>query len=487
VAAVVAQGVLGAVRAWMLVRGLPEAAPDLLGRADAPGAFSSVPFALLVAAVAAVAAARRGPGAGARLGAAGMAGLLTLAGAGVALTLAGLATGRFLPGFAWGVATVALLLAAFRPRKPGAGPASPLSAWDAVTGLFLLALLAPTVFPYVHFDATAIWGCRALALSGTGSLGSLAQCSHGAYPPLFSLLLALGGGDPVLQGRLVAWLLAAFAAFFLRGAFARLSPRHAAPATLFVVSTGWFWVTSAMYYANAPLMAFLAAGVVLVLGAAPRGAGEARAPLASTLAGALLLAAAVLVRPDGWIYTGAVAAAAALLALRGTCRPDFFPLAGAAAAWAAWALRPQFVRFANTFTEHASTWRTAGATELEAGRRILGVSLHVLQGLWLAHWGLGLTIWVLAFAGVVAVRRRRVASTATLAWGLTAATGLGTVLALYAVLPFAVDIVAGVGLVPPRGFLESWENFARVGIGRMVVHLLPAGAFFVLAVVEDVG
>ena len=58
-------------------------------------------------------------------------------------------------------------------------------------------------------------------------------------------------------------------------------------------------------------------------------------------------------------------------------------------------------------------------------------------------------------------------------------------LVLYAVLPFTVDVVSGVGLVPPKDFLGSWENFARVGIGRMVVHLLPAGAFFVLAVVED--
>ncbi len=485
VLAVVLQAVLGAVRAWMIVDGLPAITPSLLGKWGEEGAFSSAGFALAVLCVAGLAAARAGAGSVRRLERAGLAGLLALAGAGVALTLAGLATTRLVPAAAWATVGLAALLSLRPPATRADGLAARLSAWDAATLLFLLVLLVPSVFPYVHFDAKAIWGCRALAVAGSGSLQSLSECTHGGYPPLFSLLLALGGRDPVLGGRLVAWLLAVFIALFLRGAFARLSPRHAAPATLFVVSTGWVWVTSAMYYANVPLMAFLSAGAVLVLGPAPRGPEDQAGTPAERLAASLLLAAAALVRPDGFVYVAAVAAAAALLALRKRAAPDFLPFAGAALGWAAWAFRPGALRFAMTFTDDASSWRSAGATEAEAAGRILLVSLNVLQGLWLAHWGLGATIWVLLGTAVAVKARDRAPSTATVAWGLTALAGLGTVLAVYAALPFTVDVVAGVQPFRSSDFLACWDNFARVGLGRMVVHLLPAAAFFVLAAVED--
>lgn len=485
--AVLVQAVLGAFRAGMLVEGLPAIARPLLGRAGEPGAFSSAAFALAVVAVAGLSAARSGRGTVRRLEAAGLAGLLTLAGSGVALTLVGVATRRFLPGAAWAVIALAGLVALRSPRSREDAPPPPLSAWDVATLLFLLALLVPTVFPYVHFDAKEIWGCRAVAVAGSGSLEGLAECSHGGYPPLFSLLLALGGSDPVLGGRPAAWLLTLFAVLFLRGALARLSPRHAAAATLFVVSTGWVWVTSAMYYANVPLMAFLTAGAVLVVGPVPGARGNAWPPYAERIAAALLFAAAALVRPDGILCVVAIGGAVGLLALRARAWPDPLPFAGAALGWAAWALRSDALRFAGTFLEQPSTWRTAGATGAEAVERILRVSLRILQQLWLAHWGLGATTWVLLGAALAVALRGRAPSRAVAAWGLVTLAGLGTVLALFAVLPFTVDVVAGVQPFRSREFLLCWDNFARVGLGRMVVHLLPAGAFFVLAVVEDAG
>lgn len=483
--AVVVQAVLGLDRVRILVSGLPRIAPSLLGRAAEPGAFTSVALVLALLAVAAIAAARTPPGAVRRLEAAGLAGLLALAGAGVALTVAGVATGRFVPAVAWAALAVAGLVALRGPRGRDEGPAAPLSAWDAGTLLLLAALLVPTVFPYVHFDAREIWGCRAVAVAASGTLEALGGCSHGGYPPLFSLLLALGGADPVLDGRPVAWLFALFAVLFLRGALARLSPRHAAPATLFLVATGWVWVTSAMYYANVPLMAFLSAGAVLVVGPVPGARGSAWPPFAERFAAALLFAAAALVRPDGFLYVAAVGGAVALLAVRSRVVPDPVPFAGAVLGWSAWALRPDALRFAGSFHELSSSWRSAGATGSEAVERILRLSLKILQQLWLAHWGLGATIWVLLGAALAMALRRRAPSRAAAAWGLVTLAGLGTVLALFAVLPFTVDVVAGVQPFRSREFLPCWENFARVGMGRMVVHLLPAGAFFVLAVVED--
>ena len=483
--AVVVQAVLGLDRVRILVSGLPGIAPSLLARAGEPGAFTSVALVLALLAVAALAAARTAPGIVKRLEAAGLAGLLAIAGAGVALTVVGVATRRFVPSAAWAALAVAGLVILRGPRRRDDAPAAPLSAWDAATLLFLAALLVPTVFPYVHFDAREIWGCRAVAVAASGSLEALAGCSHGGYPPLFSLLLALGGSDPVLGGRPVAWLLAAFAVLFLRGALARLSPRHAGAATLFLVATGWVWVTSAMYYANVPLMALLSAGAVLVVGPVPGARGSAWPPYAERFGAALLFGAAALVRPDGLLYAAAVCGAAALLALRARVVPDPVPFAGAVLGWAAWVLRPDALRFAGSFLEQASTWRSAGATGAEAVERILRLSLKILQQLWLAHWGLGAAIWVLLGAALAVALRGRAPARATAAWGLVTLAGLGTVLALFAVLPFMVDVVAGVQPFRSREFLPCWDNFARVGLGRMVVHLLPAGAFFVLAVVED--
>ena len=209
-------------------------------------------------------------------------------------------------------------------------------------------------------------------------------------------------------------------------------------------------------------------------------AGSARAARAA-IAGAPL-------RRDPWlvpVVSSWVYLIAAFVLQARTGSPVLAERALVALGWAAWALRSDALRFAGTFHEQSSTWRTAGATGPEAVERILRVSLKILQQLWLAHWGLGATIWVLLGAALAVALRGRAPSRAVAAWGLVTLAGLGTVLALFAVLPFTVDVVAGVQPFRSREFLLCWDNFARVGLGRMVVHLLPAGAFFVLAVVED--
>lgn len=491
---VFAQALLGGYRAFAYLHELPTIASPLLGKAGEPGAFSSL---AVVAAVAAVGAAgalgRREGGLVARLGSAGLWGLCALAAAGVALTAAGVATTRFLPSAGWGaigiVAAAALTRLSRRARaREGARSRTPapenrarLSPWDAGTALLLVALAVPAVFPFVHYDAREIWGCRALAVGGSGSLQSLADCSHASYPPLFSLLMALGGPDPVLSGRLVPWLLIAFHALYLRASFARLSPSRAAAATLWVVSTGHVWVTGAMYYANTALMAFVATAALLLLGVPARRARDGSPPAGAQVAAALLLAAAVLVRPDGVVYVAIVAVVSAVLLLLERRPIAWSPFSAALAAWLLWATRPAALRAPGTFLESPSTWRTAGGTATEAAFRVIGTLLKAWQEQWLSHYGLGLTIWVLAALALVILLRRPSLDLSARAYGLVTLGSLTAVALTYAVLPFAVDMVGASELPNGAGFLPSLRHFVRTGMGRMTIHLLPLYVAFALA------
>ncbi len=246
--------------------------------------------------------ARRG-GSGSFSGRLGAAGLANLAVVGLVAYAAGFATGRLLIVPAGAALAVSALFAALLPRRhpvaatpflaPRASPA------DAVSAVVLLSLLVPTVFPYVHFDAVRIWACRASGFAAQGFFGALTPCLHPEYPPLLSILLGLGAADPLFEGRLLATLPLVFFALFVRDRFARVFPGAAPLALAFLLSVTHVWQGTAMYYANAPLMAFLSAGLLLVLGlpgAGPSAAGPTRGEL---VGGTLCLSAAVLVRPDG--------------------------------------------------------------------------------------------------------------------------------------------------------------------------------------------
>ena len=151
------------------------------------------------------------------------------------------------------------------------------------------------------------------------------------YPPLDSILLWFGIGDPLFEGRLLPWLLLVLFAVFFRARLARTAPGLAPAGLLFLVATVHVWQGVATYYADVPLMVFAAAGSFLVLGfPAATGAAPSRF---DRVAGALCLAAAVLVRPDGLLRRRVLAALGRAGALAGRRRALSF----AAAAWATWA------------------------------------------------------------------------------------------------------------------------------------------------------
>jgi len=238
-----------------------------------------------------------------------------------------------------------------------------------------------------------------------------------------------------------------------------------------------------MFYADVPLMVFVVAGSLLAFGLP----GDAAPTRSERAAGALCLAAAVLVQPDGFLSLGVVVVAV-LWAARRRLDGAAAPLKLASAAWATWALRPASLRAgsgAYAFVGSAD-WRSAGATPLEAGAQVLGIFLFSLQGQWLSHKGVGTAVYlaVLVAAWRALSRDARGGGPAeedTRLAGAVTFLSLGAVAALYAVLPFVANMRASVAPDASPSWAAAYRTFANVGIGRMTVHLLP---FFVLYAVS---
>ncbi len=445
------------------------------------GAGSSVP--LLLGILAASAAWARGPGQAERFA---VAGLANLAAAGLAVYAAALATGDLYAWLPSAVLALSALLSLLVPRPCAAPvPRVPLSVLDALSALVLATLLVPSVFPYVAFDAKLVWAWRAYAMRNEGFVHAVTAGLRPGYPPLDSILLWFGIGDPLFEGRLLPWLLLVLFAVFFRARLARTAPGLAPAGLLFLVATVHVWQGVAVYYADVPLMVFAAAGSFLVLGF-PAGSGAAPSRF-DRVAGALCLAAAVLVRPDGFVCVGVVVFAA-LWCARARLRSAAAPLLFAAAAWATWVLRPASLRAgaeAYRFVGGAN-WREAAATPAEAVARVLGIFLFSLQGQWLSHKGVGTAVYLAVLVAAHRFRSRETrhdgpAEEETRLAGAVTFLSLGAVAGIYAVFPFVADMHASVGPDTFRTWAAAYRNFANVGMGRMTVHLLP---FFVLYAVS---
>ncbi len=422
------------------------------------------------------------------------AGLGLIAALGLAHYLAGLLLGRLIPLLTWVLLAAAIAGGIFSRRMGGrAAPPPPprWSAWDGVSVFFLATLLVSAAFPYdIHYDTRVIWACRAKAMARTGSLLGLQDClwqSH-PYPPLWPLLLWTGITEPVFQGRLLAWVLVVLFVLFFRERLGRLEAALAGPALLFFVSTVNVWQGSAMYYANVPLMVFLSAGSLLVLGL-PRG-GAPGPSGAEIAAGTLCLSAATLVRPDGAYYLGVVTLAAGWFRLRGRGHIRLWPFLVGFAAGGTWLLRPAALRqTAGFFATGHGFWRLAAPTRGGAVLEIVLTFLNGWQGQWLSHNGLGAAFYLLA--GLAAFRWLRAGPRPRPCgfhdapfYGLVTGGFLVAVPLCYLLVPFLGDPrVACPG--PGAAYLECYLSFIRLGLGRMTVHLYPLMILFGVATVRD--
>jgi hypothetical protein len=168
--------------------------------------------------------------------------------------------------------------------------------------------------PFALNDYTAIWGLKARALHGSGSLGSLFRVdpggafSHPEYPPLWPLLLTVATRARLPYDDLVAtpmWPLLALAASLL-AVRAALKANVAPPFALLAgaaVSLLPYWRTYPGY----------AEGLLLVFVLAAAGeAGRAGIDPAATARLSIFLTLAAWTKPEGLV---AALAAAAVLAL----------------------------------------------------------------------------------------------------------------------------------------------------------------------------
>ena len=252
--------------------------------------------------------------------------------------------------------------------------------------------------------AIPIWNCRAQAFDRLGTLDAVASCGQPNYPPLLSLLLALGAKDPLFGGRLLPLLALAFFALLLRVRLARVDERAAAPALLFLLATVQVWQGEAMTYADVPLMAFLCGGVLLTFDA-PRSVPRGWIELGS---GLLCLAAAALVRPDGLYYAGVAALAAVSAAPPGRRLRALAPYAAAALAAALWLFASRVPRGGRELLcARDRGVATVDSRPVVAALLTFVTFLDGAQGQWLAHKGLGAFFYALLVLTAVRVRRLR--------------------------------------------------------------------------------
>jgi hypothetical protein len=373
-----------------------------------------------------------------------------------------LVTGTLAPWVSWPILALAAGAGTWIRRPSGAPPPPAAPAPEParsrspalwIAAAFFAAQVPHLVFPYHFTDAKDIWACRAFAFAQRGALTGVFDCLDPARPPLHSVLLWLGTGDPTFQGRLLPVLL--FGAFVLLfyDLARRVAPRLAPWALVWLLATDHVFKGQVSAYAGVPLMLVIAVAIAV---ATDDGTLAGRRPLALAMGG-VAGAAVALIRRDG--LPEFVAAIAVLMWVAG---PRGWrdarlgaPLAGAVAGVLSWMLRPAALRSPALFAPSLATHWTVTTAAQAMARLAYGA-----QGQVFSHYGYGAFAWSWL---IVAIWARRATPVPALAkrFGLAGLAGWGTTLALYAGLTF---------LGQPQ---MSSLFVIRTGFGRHLVHFFP--------------
>ena len=345
-----------------------------------------------------------------------------------------------------------------RRTRPEPPPLTPSPAPDTRHPVLWLAAalwlyqLVHLPFPYHFTDAHDIWACRALKFAEHGALTGVFDCLDPARPPLYSVLLWLGAGDPTFQGRLLPTLMVgAFAILFYR-LVRRVAPRLAPWGVVWLLATDHVMKGAVSFYAGVPVM--IAAVVAIALWVDD----GTLAPRRLAIAGAAVLGAAVaLIRRDG-LPEFAVAGAVVMLRTRAWREPRLWAAAaGVAVGYLSWTLRPAVLHAPALF---APTLDPQVPWTLASAAHTMGRLLYGAQGQVFSHYGYGVFAWGWVILAVWAWRRTGgPALAATL--GLAGLAAWLATLALYAILTFA-------------GHPQMSTLFViRTGFGRHLVHFYP--------------
>jgi len=371
-----------------------------------------------------------------------------------------LAAGRLAPS----VSLIALILLAAIgawvrrwPAAPAPAPASPTPDTRHpvlyLAAAFWVFQLTHLVFPYHFTDAQDIWACRAFKFAEHGALTGVFDCLDPARPPLYSVMLWLGAGDPTFQGRLLPTLMVGAFGFLFYHLLRRVAPRLAPWGVLWLLVTDHVMKGAVSFYAGVPVM--IAATVAIAL-AVDDGA---LAPRRLAILGAVIAGAGVaLIRRDG-LPEFAVAGAVVMMRTRAWREPRLWAAgAGAAVGYLSWTLRPAVLHAPPVF---APTLDPQVPWTLAAAAHAMGRLLYGAQGQVFSHYGYGVFAWGWIAVAVWAVWRATRNDSLATHLGLAGLAAWLATLALYAILTFT-------------GHPQMSTLFViRTGFGRHLVHFYP--------------
>jgi len=342
-----------------------------------------------------------------------------------------------------------------QPTLPAAACPAPDTRHPALllAAAFWVFQLTHLVFPYHFTDAQDIWACRAFKFAEHGALTGVFDCLDPARPPLYSVMLWLGAGDPTFQGRLLPTLMVGAFGFLFYHLLRRVAPRLAPWGVLWLFVTDHVMKGAVSFYAGVPVM--IAATVAIAL-AVDDGV---LAPRRLAIIGAVIAGAAVaLIRRDG-LPEFAVAGAVVMMRTRAWREPRLWAAAaGAAVGYLSWTLRAAVLHAPPLF---APTLDPQAPWTLAAAAHAMGRLLYGAQGQVFSHYGYGVFAWGWIVVAVWAARRATGNVPLATLMGLAGLAAWLATLALYAILTFT-------------GHPQMSTLFIiRTGFGRHLVHFYP--------------
>ena len=384
----------------------------------------------------------------------------------------GLAAGHLTPWLTWPVVVSYFLVGAW-VRGRGALPAVPAPPSDPTApppprlhpalwvALALYLLQAPHLFfPYHYTDAQQIWACRAFKFAERGALTGVFDCLDPVRPPLHSLILWLGVGDPTFQGRLLPFLLFGALALVFHHLLRRVAPRLAPWGLVWLLATDQVLKGQVTAYAGVPAMIAITAAVAVATDNGTLVSSRRLGLVIGAVAGAVI----VLIRRDG---LPEFLVAMGVLIWTARDRRDlrlWLPLVGAAAGYLSWTLRPAALEAPAAFAPTLGVlppvpqWPPAPVSAPVAMARLA----YGAQGQVFSHYGYGAFAWGWL---IVVLWAWRSAGTAGLELarrlGLAGLAGWAATYAVYAALTF---------LGQPQ---MSTLFVIRTGFGRHLVHFFP--------------
>jgi hypothetical protein len=393
--------------------------------------------------------------------------------------------GFFEHGVSWGL--LLLLFAAGSVRRgrrmEPAEPAARAKLHPALLGgiVFWLLQLPHLFFPYHWTDTKDIWACRTIAFDQTGGLAGIFSCLDPGRPPLHSILLWLGHTNPVLEGRLLPFLLVGAFGIVLYHVLRRLAPVLAPWAVL------WFFMTVRVYqgavssYADVPVMLAIALGIFVALDG-----GLAASRWEGVIVGVLAGAAAALIKRDGGAL---IVVATALIWWFVPRRRDpriYAALAGAAAGFLLWSIRPEHLSSPSVFDVQIGeapvndlpirlvVQETVSPAPPDTSVTVQTylTMFYGMQGQMLSHYGFGMFVPLWIILAVWLWRRREPLTPDGRLYTWIAAMGWLAIVGIY-----VVHVSTG---HPYRGSLRV----IRTAFGRHLVHMFVFALLSAAAMAE---